>query len=67
MTQEKDPKHLETETEEEADPSSIPEVAKKPVKFGPGQFQNSSKFGKGATHFNPPNKQRPGRAAGRGR
>ena len=33
MTQEKDPKHLETETEEEADTSSIPEVAKKPVKF----------------------------------
>lgn len=53
--------------EEESHQDHIPEVAKKVSKFWPGAFQNGSKFGKWATNFNPPNKQRPGRAAGRGR
>lgn len=41
-----------------------PPVAQKISRFG---NQGGSQFGKGAIHFNPPNKQRPGRAAGRGR
>lgn len=44
-----------------------PNIAQKVSRFGPSNLQNGSKFGKWATNFNPPNKQRPGRAAGRGR
>lgn len=44
--------------------SKIPPVAQNFSRFGP---QGGSKFGKWAINFNPPNKQRPGRAAGRGR
>ncbi|MBP9779636.1 hypothetical protein KBD33_03395 [Candidatus Gracilibacteria bacterium] len=54
----------EEDTEEEGEEQKIPPVAQKVSRFGP---QSGSKFGKGATNFNPPNKQRPGRAAGRGR
>lgn len=43
----------------------IPPVAQKVSRFG--NMGGMSKFGKGAMNFNPPNKQRPGRAAGRGR
>lgn len=43
----------------------IPPIAQKVSRFG--NQGGMSKFGKWATNFNPPNKQRPGRAAGRGR
>ncbi len=36
-------------------------------RFGPAGFQAGSKFGKGPTGTNPQLKQRPGRAAARGR
>lgn len=36
-------------------------------RFGPAGFQAGSKFGKGPTGSNPQLKQRPGRAAARGR
>lgn len=46
--------------------SSTPE--KKVSRFGPSGFQNGSKFGKGPSgNNNPQLKQRPGRAAARGR
>lgn len=49
-------------------PEHTPPIAREKIaRFWPGAFQSGSKFGKGATNFNPPNKQRPGRAAGRGR
>jgi len=68
MPKNQDPNITEENDETPETPvDHTPEIAKKPAKFGPGQLQNGSKFGKGATHFNPPNKQRPGRAAGRGR
>lgn len=58
----------EVDSSEEHHESKTPEIAQKKVsRFGPGQFQNGSKFGKNTTHFNPPNKQRIGRSAGRGR
>lgn len=53
---------LDTENHDTPKPSIPP--AKKVSRFGP---QNTSKFGGNATKFSPPNKQRPGRAAGRGR
>ncbi len=52
----------EETTEESSEVKRIPPTAPKISKFGP---PGGSKFGKGATSFNPPNKQRPGRAAGR--
>lgn len=55
---------LEEDEEKTSEPAKVPPVAQKVSRFGP---QNASKFGKSATNFNPPNKQRPGRAAGRGR
>ncbi len=57
---------LETPEQSEEEAHKIPPVAQKVTKFGAANFQNGSKFGKWA-NFNPPNKQRPGRAAGRGR
>ncbi|MDD2693422.1 MAG: hypothetical protein PHY14_00645 [Candidatus Gracilibacteria bacterium] len=57
----------ENEEEKTEETSKIPPVAQKVSRFGPAGFQGGSRFGKGATNFNPPNKQRPGRAAGRGR
>ena len=54
----------EVQQEESLEVKRIPPTAPKISKFGP---PGGSKFGKGATSFNPPNKQRPGRAAGRGR
>ena len=47
--------------------TKTPPVAKKVSRFGPAGFQNGSKFGKGPTGNNPISKQRPGRAAARGR
>ncbi len=55
---EEDEKTLETPK------THIPEIAKKVSRFGP---QNASKFGKWASSSNPQLKQRPGRAAARGR
>ena len=52
---------LDEENVEKTPESHIPEVAKKVSRFG--NQGNMSKFGKGAMNFNPPNKQRPGRAA----
>lgn len=52
------------EDEKKTSEPHIPEIAKKVSRFGP---QNASKFGKSAMGANPPMKQRPGRAAGRGR
>ena len=54
----------DTSLEEE---TKTPPVAKKVSRFGPVGFQNGSKFGKGPTGNNPISKQRPGRAAARGR
>lgn len=64
--------HNESEILDEENPAETPEhtppiAREKVARFGPGAFQGGSKFGKWATNFNPPNKQRPGRAAGRGR
>lgn len=59
---------LQQEKIEHMEESKIPEIAQKKLsKFGPGQFQNGSRFWKWNTNFSPMNKQRPGRAAGRGR
>lgn len=58
-----EPDALDTREAVEAPKPPIP-PAKKISRFGP---QNTSKFGGGTSKFNPPNKQRPGRAAGRGR
>lgn len=55
---------LEDHEEKDEWSTKIPPVAQKVSRFGP---QSASKFGKGAMKFDPPNKQRPGRAAGRGR
>lgn len=55
----------DTPADETSPEKQIPEIAKKVSRFG--NQGNMSKFGKWATAFNPPNKQRPGRAAGRGR
>jgi hypothetical protein len=55
------------ETETLETPVVTPPPVPKVSRFGPAAYQNGSKFGKGAMGFNPPNKQRPGRAAGRGR
>ncbi len=57
-----------TGSEENPDETpKVPPVAKKVSRFGPAGFQNGSKFGKGPTGNNPISKQRPGRAAARGR
>ncbi len=53
---------VESDVAPEAEKPHIP--VQKVSRFGP---QAGSKFGKWATNFNPPNKQRPGRAAGRWR
>lgn len=45
----------------------VPPPAHKVSKFGNAGFQGGSKFGKGPTGGNPQLKQRPGRAAARGR
>ena len=68
---------MTTPTENEEDPTEVdeiaeeatktPPIAKKVSRFGPAGFQNGSKFGKGPTGNNPISKQRPGRAAARGR
>ncbi len=58
------------DSEIKSEENKTPEIAQKKVsRFGIGQFQNGSRFGKGGmNNFNNPiNKQRPGRAAGRGR
>lgn len=54
----------EETTEESSEVKRIPPTAAKVSRFGPTA---GSKFGKWATNFSPPNKQRPGRAAGRWR
>lgn len=68
MTQHDTPDILDAEIDENKtieEAQKVPPVAQKASRFGnPG---GASKFGKEALHFNPPNKQRPGRAAGRGR
>lgn len=64
MQNTKDTEEVEN-SEEIKTPDHTPEIAKKVSRFG-NQW-GMSKFGKWATAFNPPNKQRPGRAAGRGR
>ncbi|MBX9809230.1 hypothetical protein K2X92_02490 [Candidatus Gracilibacteria bacterium] len=53
------------EEENTTEVPKMPPPAHKVSKFG--NQGGASKFGKGATNFSPPNKQRPGRAAGRGR
>ena len=58
---------LDEENQKEIPEHTPPIAREKVARFGPWAFQSGSKFGKGATNFNPPNKQRPGRAAGRGR
>jgi len=60
-----DPELDADEVATEEPKSHIPPVAQKSSKFGAPQFQNGSKFGKG--NHNPQLKQRPGRAAARGR
>ncbi len=62
-TQKQDDDILEEDEKKSTEPH-IPDIAKKVSRFGP---QNVSKFGKSAMSANPPMKQRPGRAAGRGR
>lgn len=78
MTQSDNKEPLDSETssewqveiEAQLDPETssgwhtVPPIAQKVSRFGP---QSGSRFGKWAMNFNPPNKQRPGRAAGRGR
>ncbi len=62
-----DPEILEEaaiETTEAIKPTLPPQ---KVSRFGPAGFQGGSKFGKGPTGNNPQLKQRPGRAAARGR
>ncbi|MBC7503505.1 hypothetical protein H7169_00870 [Candidatus Gracilibacteria bacterium] len=54
--------------EDDAETSKIPPIAQKTSKFGNTGFGNGSKFGKGPSGgSNPQLKQRPGRAAARGR
>ncbi len=58
----------EKDLPEEVEEPKLPETAEVPVpvkkpKFTPPPFS----FGKNAAKFNPPNKQRPGHHAGRGR
>lgn len=62
-----DPELNEEEIDEtlETIKPSIP--VQKISRFGPAGFQAGSKFGKGPTGNNPQLKQRPGRAAARGR
>lgn len=54
-----------SETEEVAKINHPP--VQKASRFGPSGFQGGSKFGKWPTGNNPQLKQRPGRAAARGR
>lgn len=56
---------IQEENIEEGVKSTIP--SPKISKFGNTGFQGGSKFGKGPTGANPQLKQRPGRAAARGR
>ena len=65
MTHTQSEEEILEENEEHNEKPHIPEVAKKVSRFG-NQW-GMSKFGKGTMNFNSPNKQRPGRAAGRGR
>lgn len=62
-----DTEDLEVPAEPLEEGTKIPPIAKKVSRFGPAGFQNGSKFGKGPTGNNPISKQRPGRAAARGR
>lgn len=59
---------LEEEIYEKKDNIKSTTQEKKVSRFGPAAFQNGSKFGKGPSgNSNPQLKQRPGRAAARGR
>jgi hypothetical protein len=62
MTDHKNPLDEETDEVSEKKASEVP-LPPKAVKFVPPAFN----FNKAATKFNPPNKQRPGHHAGRGR
>lgn len=69
-TQTHNPSHeeeIQDESPIQTETNKTPEIAKKVSRFGPSAFQNGSKFGKNSTHYNPPNKQRVGRSATRGR
>lgn len=46
MSQDLNQNPEENPATEETTPDHIPEIAKKSAKFGPGQFQMGSKFGK---------------------
>jgi hypothetical protein len=65
VTQEPEDTIEQEESVAETPKPSIP--PQKVSRFGPVGYQAGSKFGKGPTGSNPQLKQRPGRAAARGR
>lgn len=62
-----DPEINEEEIDETLETKKPTIPVQKISRFGPAGFQAGSKFGKGPTGGNPQLKQRPGRAAARGR
>ena len=68
MTQStQDPEDMIDQEEDNTETTKPSIPPQKVSRFGPVGFQAGSKFGKGPTGNNPQLKQRPGRAAARGR